>query len=78
MVHCVFGDESVKKLNSISLFNNTVQRLAAMISDICRLESGSAIQLDESIDVTNYAQLLIFVRYVGKEGIKEEFLINAA
>ena len=26
MVCCVFGDESVKKLNSISLSNNTVQR----------------------------------------------------
>ena len=26
IVHCVFGDESVKKLNSISLSNNTVQR----------------------------------------------------
>ena len=26
IVYCVFGDESVKKLNSISLSNNTVQR----------------------------------------------------
>ena len=26
MVRCVFGDESVKELNSISLSNNTVQR----------------------------------------------------
>ena len=26
MVRCVFGDESMKKLNSISLSNNTVQR----------------------------------------------------
>ena len=87
MVRCVFGDESVKKLNSISLSNNTVQRrieemsvdsLQQVISDICRSESGFAIQLDESTDVTNCAQLLIFVRYVGKEGVKEEFLMNAA
>ena len=49
-----------------------------MISDICRSESGFAIQLDESTDITNCAQLLIFVRYVGKEGDKEEFLMNAA
>ena len=49
-----------------------------MISDICRSESGFAIQLDESTDVTNCAQLLIFVQYVGKEGVKEEFLMNAA
>ena len=87
MVRCVFGDESVKKLNSISLSNNTVQRriermsvdiLQQVISDICRSESGFAIQLDESTDVTNCAQLLIFVRYVEKEGVKEEFLMNAA
>ena len=87
MVRCVFGDESVKKLNSISLSNNTVQRriekmsvdiLQQVIRDICRSESGFAIQLDESTDVTDYAQLLIFVRYVGKEGVKEEFLMNAA
>ena len=87
MVRCVFGDESVKKLNSISLSNNTVQRrieemsvdiLQQVISDICRSESGFAIQLDESTDVTNCAQLLIFVQYVGKEGVKKEFLMNAA
>ena len=52
--------------------------LQQVISDICRSESGFAIQLDESTDVTNCAQLLIFVQYVGKEGVKEEFLMNAA
>ena len=87
MVCCVFKHESVKKLNSISLSNNTVQRrieemsvdiLQQVISDICRSESGFAIQLDESTDLTNCAQLLIFVRYVGKEGVKEKFLMNAA
>ena len=52
--------------------------LQQVISDICRSKSGFAIQLDESTDVTNCAQLLIFVRHVGKEGVKEEFLMNAA
>ena len=56
----------------------SVDILQHVISDICRSEGGFAIQLDESTVVTNCAQLLIFVPYVGKEGIREEFLMNAA
>ena len=61
---CVFEDESVKTLDSISLSNNTVQRkikelsvniLLQVISDICRSGSGFAIQLAESTDETNCA-----------------------
>ena len=55
----------------------SVDILQQVISDICRSESGFAIQLDECTDVTNCAQLLIFVRYLGKGGVKEEFFINA-
>ena len=49
MIRCVFGDESVKKLNFLSMSSNTVQRrikkmsvdiLQQVISNICRLESG--------------------------------------
>jgi len=69
------------------LSNNTVQRrieemsmdiLQQVISEIRSSENGFAIQLDELIDVTNCAQFVIFARYVGNEGIKEEFLMNAA
>ena len=56
----------------------SVDILQQVISDICTSESRFAIQLDESTDVTNCAQLLIFVRYVGKEDVEEELLINAA
>ena len=55
----------------------SVDILQQVISDICRSKSGFAIQLDKSTDVSNCAQLLIFVRYVGKEGVKEEFLMSA-
>jgi len=69
------------------LSNDTVYRrieemsmdiLQQVISEIRSSENRFAIQLDESIDVTNCAQLVIFARYVGNEGIKEEFFVNAA
>ena len=85
MVHCVLGDESAKKLNSISLSNNkpaTIEEMSVdifqqVISEISMSEIGFAIQDDESTDVTNCAQLLIFAQYVGNEGIKKEFLMIA-
>ena len=49
-----------------------------MISDICRLKSGFAIQVDKSTDVTNCAQVLLFAQYVEKKGAKKEFLMNAS
>ena len=33
-----------------------------------------ALQADESTDVSNCAQLIVFVRYVHKEELKDEFL----
>lgn len=87
MIRCVLRDECAKKLNTISLSNSTVQRrieemsvdiLQQVICEICKSEVGFSIQLDESTDITNCAQLLVFARYVGKEGIKEELLMNSA
>ena len=36
---------------------------------------GFAIQLDESTDVSNCAQLLVYVRYVTKYAIRSELLL---
>ena len=33
-----------------------------------------AVQLDESTDVASCSQLLVFLRYIRKENVKEEFL----
>ena len=88
MVRHIIGEEAAKKLNSVSLSNDTVKRrivdmsediLRQIISGIKSSKSGFAIQLDETTDVTNCAQLLVFApRYVVEEDMKEELLMNVA
>ena len=43
---------------------------------LSKIESSTvfALQLDESIDISNLSQLLVYVRYVADERINEEFL----
>jgi len=87
MVHSVIVNDAANKLYQISLSNNTVQHqikeksldiLEQVISEIRETPVGFAMQLDESTDVVNCSQLLVFVWYVGKEGLKDKFLFNAA
>ena len=84
LVKHVIGDEAVSKLNSFSMSNNTTQRRITEIpSDINKQvitkEQGSkygfAIQLDESTDVSNCAQLLVYVCYATKDAIRSELLL---
>ena len=71
LVKQVIGDEVVSNLNSVLLSNNTIQRrITEMSTDINEQVftevQGSkyefSIQLDETTDVLNWAQLLVFVR----------------
>ena len=71
LVKHVIDDEAVSKLNSVLVSNNTIQqRITEMSTDIKELvitkvqgsKYGFAIQLDESTDVSNCAQLLVYVR----------------
>ncbi|XP_072377265.1 zinc finger BED domain-containing protein 5-like [Diabrotica undecimpunctata] len=72
MVTCMLGEASAKKLELISLSNNTVQhRIDSMASNVknkvinhVKSSDFFSIQLDESTDVTNYAQLMVYVRYI--------------
>ena len=84
LVKRVIGDEAVSKLNSVSVSNNTIQRrITEMSTDIKKQvimevqgsKYGFAIQLNESTDVSNCAQLLVYVRYATKDAIRSELLL---
>ena len=84
LVKHVIGDEAVSKLNSVSVSNNTMQlRITEMSTDIKEQvitevqgsKHGFTIQLVESIDVSNYAQLLVLVHYATKDAIRNELLL---
>src|SRR5215469_5564523 len=66
----VLGEEAKRKIEEISLFNNTV---------LIELKNSPffALQCDESTDVAHCCQLLVFVRFLGKDNtIKEELLLS--
>ena len=85
IVRVMLGAEYFNKLNSISLSNNTVSRrifdMSADIMEQVIQEMKSAPlgifsnQLDESTDVANCSQLLVYVRYIYEGDFKDELLI---
>ena len=81
MVRLVVGEDVARKLDDISVSNDTVSRRINEISLNIKEQvvdeikkSLFAIQLDESTDVLQFSQLLAFVRYVHEGNFKEEFL----
>jgi hypothetical protein len=78
----VLDQNCVNKLNQISLSDNTVkQRIDDMSQDIklqvtekIRLSPFFAIQLDESTDVAQLPQLLVYARFISENQVEEEFL----
>lgn len=74
MVSTILGDAAVKKIQTIPLSDNTInRRIQEMSGDIKEQvvaaikESGKfSLQLDESTDVSDDAQLLVYVRYLGR------------
>ena len=84
MAERVLGKQSSKKLEAISLSNDTIRlRINEMADDIsfqliselksC-LHGLFSIQLDESTDISNVSHLMVFVRRGSVTGIKEAIL----
>ena len=85
LVKRIFGELAVAKVNAVSLSDNTMRRRIEEMSDdnadqilaeIKESKFGSAIQLDQSTDITNYCQLLVYVRYAQAKLMKTELLLN--
>ena len=82
-VKLVLGDASVTKLKQISLSHNTIQRRILDMSENVKKQVVNEIkaspkflfQVDESTDVSSCAHLLVFVRYIHSDDIKEEFFV---
>lgn len=86
MVKLILGEASAKKMQQISLSNNTLQRRISHMSldvkeqvlDEIKASPLFSFQLDESTDVASCSQLLVFMRYIHSCDIKEEFLFCSA
>ncbi|KAF7643440.1 hypothetical protein LDENG_00239380 [Lucifuga dentata] len=76
----MIGEAAATKLNTIPLSDNTIQRrISDMASDVkeqvldnIRESPFFSIQLDESTDVANCAQLMVYVRYIKELSIQDE------
>ena len=81
----VFGEQAVAKLNAVSLSDNKMKRRMEEMSDdiayqiLAETKESKfefVIQFDESTDITDYCQLLVYVRYGQANIIKTELLLN--
>lgn len=82
MVECLFGEKESKKLDKIPLSNDTVtrriddiaQQVKQSLIEIIKKSRFFALQLDESTDLTNLAELMTYIRFEDGDKVKEEFL----
>ena len=83
MVELVLGAVAAKKIKEVPLSNDVIAgRVADMscniLEQVVQEIKGSPIrfslQLDESTDIANISQLVVYTRYITDGGIKDEFL----
>ena len=86
LVRSLIGEKEVGKLNSVSLSNDTLRRRIHDMSDdisdqvttaVKASKYGFAMQLDESTDVSNCSQLLVYVRFTENDIVKTELLMSS-
>ena len=78
----MLGEKASQTMKQISLSNDTIKsRIHEMFKNIkskviSKINSSPvfAFQLDETTDVSNFSQLLVYVRYAADERINKEFL----
>lgn len=76
----ILGEDAEQKMKSISLSNNTVKRriddiaadITSQIINKVKLSPYFAISCDESTDIVNCAQLIVYVRYIGETIIEDK------
>ena len=80
----VLGSSELQKLKHVSLSNDTVRKRITELSDnilsqvVSKIQNSIfnyfTIQIDETMDVANLAQLCVFVRYVYNQHLEDKFL----
>ena len=87
MVKVMLGDKAEQDISKIPLANSTIERriinLSGNIGQSVLAEFKNcqfALQIDESIDISNHAQLIAFVRFIdgviSKISLLQEFTLH--
>ncbi|XP_056637672.1 protein FAM200C-like [Diorhabda sublineata] len=82
IVRVMLGPKEVQEVSKVSLSAETIKRrIGDMSTDILNTlilkliaANNFALQIDESTDIKNQAQLIAIVRFVDEDCIKENFL----
>ena len=83
MVKVMLGDKAEQDISKIPFSNSTIQKRIINLSDnieqsvMAELKNcQSARQIDESIDISNHAQLIAFVRFIDEGVISKISLLQ--
>lgn len=86
IVRQLLGEDAAKKIDAVPLSDNTVSRrigdmardVSAQLLEQVRASEYFALQLDESTDLSNEAQLLVYIRFISQGRFVEEILFCKA